>query len=139
MVSSFSRREYFAYLQCCLEGFVWALMLSAKGPKQIPPNNIASKLKNSYEEPASNQAVFGCFNSTTFKNVSSHSFPTQRIVALSPILPYFPGDSSSLSSSCKLWISVAVVAPFLLFGFGIATIYVYNRSKKAELYFNKQV
>lgn len=51
---------------------------------------------------------------------------------------FIKGDSSSLSSSCKLWISVAVVAPFLLFGFGIATIYVYNRSKKAELYFNKQ-
>ncbi|XP_067042741.1 contactin-2-like isoform X2 [Acropora muricata] len=51
---------------------------------------------------------------------------------------FIKGDSSSLSSSCKLWISVAVVAPFLLFGFGIATIYVYNKSKKAELYFNKQ-
>lgn len=66
-------------------------------------------------------------------------FITQRIVALSPVLHYFPGDSSSSSSSWKLWISVAVVATVLLFGFGIATIYVCNKRKKAELYFNKQV
>ncbi|XP_029210338.2 peroxidasin homolog isoform X1 [Acropora millepora] len=74
------------------------------------------------------------------KNLAGQAYSkegTLEILPASLLSPNF-GDSSSLSSSCKLWISVAVVAPFLLFGFGIATIYVYNRSKKAELYFNKQ-